>query len=164
MQNRNNGSYAPARSSLREQSRELVSNLDTLFHRLLFSRITPAPDIDLSRQDLRALDILRRRGSLTMTDFSADLGTPTSTATHAVDRLVKKGLVMRVRSEIDRRVVHVTLSDAGREMEKMHWKLRLAMAQDMLHPLTLDERETFLELMTKMSRLATLNNSKASSV
>jgi DNA-binding MarR family transcriptional regulator len=153
------------RASLKEQSRELVANLDALFHRLLFARPGPAAtEIDLSRLDIRALGLLRHRGSLTMSELSADLSVPVSTATHVIDRLVKKGLVVRVRSELDRRVVQVELSDAGNEMEKMHLKLRLAMAQDMLNPLTLEERETFLELMTKMSRLATLDNSKSSTL
>lgn len=147
----------PQRLPLSEQARLLVTNLDTLFHRLLFARAPKEPEVELSRQDIRALGALAHRGALTMTDFAAALDLPVSTATHIVDRLVRKNLATRTRSESDRRVVQVEVSEAGNRLERIHLAHRLAMARDMLKPLTPGEREIFLELMEKMSRLATLD-------
>ncbi|MBV9265473.1 MAG: MarR family transcriptional regulator, partial [Acidobacteriaceae bacterium] len=148
-----------SRLPLGEQARVLVSNLDTLFHRLLFPRAPVEPEVELSRRDVRSLWTLAHRGALNMSDFAEALDLPVSTATHIVDRLVKKSLVIRRRSESDRRVVEVELSQAGNRLERTHLAYRLAMARDMLKPLTPGEREIFLELMEKMSRLATLDRS-----
>ena len=144
---------------LGEQARALITNLDTLFRRLLFSRIPNDPEIALAGRDFVALDLIGSEGPLTMTDFASLLNVPVSTATHAVARLSHKGLVDRERSEPDRRVVRVTATEAGRELLATHIEFRRAMARDMLRPLSQGERDLFLNLMEKMSRLAVLNDS-----
>ena len=53
-----------------------------------------------------------------MTHLAESLGVPLSTATHTVDRLVAKGLVERNRSEEDRRVVEVQMSEYGRKLQE----------------------------------------------
>lgn len=93
-----------------------------------------------------------------MSDFAAALDVPVSTATHTADRLAKKGLITRVRPENDRRVVQVEISSAGSAVNRATHENRLAMARDMLAPLTTGEREIFLELMAKISDLAKRDN------
>jgi DNA-binding MarR family transcriptional regulator len=142
---------------LGQQARVLVTNLDTLFRRLLFARIPNDPEIELARRDYVALDLIGSEGPLTMTDFASRLDVPVSTATHAVARLSRKGFVDRERSEPDRRIVRVTATEAGHELLATHAEFRRAMARDMLRPLSPDERDIFLNLIAKMSRLAVLN-------
>jgi DNA-binding MarR family transcriptional regulator len=79
------------------------------------------------------------------------LGIPLSTAAHTIDRLVHKGLVMRVRSDEDRRIVQVEMSESGK---KLHAALRAkhqAMALSWLEPLSPNGRETFLNMMAKIA-------------
>jgi DNA-binding MarR family transcriptional regulator len=145
-----------ATSSVERQSRELLGHLDALFRRLMLPR-QPAEEqnLELSREEFRALILLRSSGRSIMTDFAGSLGIPLSTATHTIDRLVHKGLVMRVRSEEDRRIVQVEMSESGK---KLHAALRArhqAMALSWLEPLSRNERENFLSMMAKIAQGAT---------
>jgi MarR family transcriptional regulator, organic hydroperoxide resistance regulator len=151
--------------SLERQSGQLLGYLDALFRRLILPRHAhEEPGFECSREEIRALILLRTSGRTIMTDFAAELGVPLSTATHTIDRLVHKGLVMRVRSEKDRRVVQVEMSDAGKEFQNTLRARHQAMARSWLTPLSPAERETFLELMSKITegaRPATANGAAA---
>jgi DNA-binding MarR family transcriptional regulator len=135
----------------------LVNSLDILFRRLLFSRIPDDPKIELPMRDFRVLELIESEGPFTMTDFAAMLGMPVSTATHAVSRLQKKGLVDRERSQPDRRIVRVSATQSGHALVQTHVELRRDMACDMLRPLSTVERDLFLDLLAKMSRLAVVS-------
>ena len=99
-----------------------------------------------------------------MTDFAGELGVPLSTATHTVDRLVAKDLVMRLRSAKDRRVVQVELSDMGKALHAELRSRHQAMARNWLAPLSPAERETFLKLMAKIAQGAKPETVKSESL
>lgn len=142
-------------SPLDRQSSQLVGYLDELFQRMMLQRKSdeePAPEV--SREEIRAMIILSSAGKIIMSSLAEALGVPLSTATHTVDRLVAKGLAVRNRSEEDRRVVQVEMSELGKRLQEAHRVKRGEMARSWLAPLSLGEREIFLELMDKITRLA----------
>jgi DNA-binding MarR family transcriptional regulator len=141
------------RNTLEGQSTELLGYLDSLFRRLILPRVSSEePGLECSREEIRALILLGSSGRTIMTDFAAQLGVPLSTATHAIDRLVSKGLVMRVRSDKDRRIVQVEMSDAGKDFQALLRARHQAMARSWLAPLSAGERQTFLGLMAKITQ------------
>ena len=141
---------------LERQTRELDACFDR-FQRVMMSRTAPpVTDIELSPQDGRALVTLSGRGPITMTDFSELLGVPLSTATRMVERLIEKGLATRSRIEDDRRVVRVDLSEEGKKLHEKFAEHRRAICKMMLSPLTNGEREMFIELMSKITRPASI--------
>ena len=111
-------------------------------------------ELEISREEIRALIILDSGERVKMTNLAESLGVPLSTATHTVDRLVAKGLVERNRSEEDRRVVAVEMSEYGRKLQEVFRERRKAVARSWLEPLTDEERTVFLELMYKITLLA----------
>jgi DNA-binding MarR family transcriptional regulator len=151
--------FAPAvkgpRVTLERQSVQLLGYFDTLFQRLMLGPKGGAePSLECSREEIRALILLGAAGSITMTSLADRLGVPLSTATHTIDRLVAKSLAVRARTEEDRRVVQVELSDHGKKLQaKMRIK-HLAMARSWLEPLSSGERHLFLHLMAKITELA----------
>ncbi len=70
-------------------------------------------DTTLPRFDVMAA-LHRAEKPMKMSELSERLLVSNGNATTVVDRLEREGLVQRVASESDRRVKHVTLSDAGR--------------------------------------------------
>ena len=139
-------------SPLDAQAVRLLHHLDVLVNRFLsarFPKSSEAPDV--SPADFRLMSILDRSGSATMTDLAERLDLPLSTATNRVDRLVKIGILERLRSDLDRRIVEVRLSDHGRELVVAGNEIRLSMGRGMLGALTSGEREILIELMQKMS-------------
>lgn len=70
----------------------------------------------LSLVHLNLLMLLRARGPLTMTHLAELLDVSVASATGIVDRMEKKGVIERTRSEEDRRVVEVSVTDVGEEV------------------------------------------------
>ena len=70
----------------------------------------------LSLVHLNLLMLLRARGPLTMTHLAELLDVSVASATGIVDRMEKKGVIERTRSEEDRRVVEVSVTDVGEEL------------------------------------------------
>jgi DNA-binding MarR family transcriptional regulator len=69
-------------------------------------------DTTLPRFDVMAA-LYRRREGVTMSELSRMLLVSNGNATAVVDRLEAEGLVLRTPSEVDRRTVHVALTEAG---------------------------------------------------
>ncbi len=128
-----------------------------LVHRFLAARFPKGEAVpDIGPADFQLMSVVERAGSVTMTVVAARLDVPLSTATNRVDRLVKMGVLCRDRSESDRRIVEIKLSESGRELVAIGNEVRLAMGRAMLAALTPGEREILLELMQKMSEGATV--------
>jgi DNA-binding MarR family transcriptional regulator len=140
---------------LDRQAREVAAAMDAMFQRMMSRKpVAEHAMAELSGQEMRALGLLAMRGKTIMSAFAEMLGAPLSTATHTIDRLVKKGLVQRKRSEQDRRVVEVDLSDEGRRTTSRMYTERHAMLRSMLAALTPGERALYVELVGKMARSA----------
>ena len=60
---------------------------------------------------MMVMGVLSKEGTLKITDLSAKLSLPNSTVSGLVDRLEELGLVERKRSEDDRRVVYVNVTE-----------------------------------------------------
>lgn len=119
------------------------------------------PDLEISRQEIRAISMLGRNESAIMSDLAGDLNLPLSTATHTVDKLVAKGLAERARVNENRRTVRVALTEKGRQLQQCFLDFQLAMGRSMLEALSPGEREIFLELMEKMTQPAPAGNRSA---
>jgi DNA-binding MarR family transcriptional regulator len=145
----------PESPNLDRQSARLLGYLDTLFRRLMLPRRTgDDAALEISREEIRALVILDSGEPIMMSNLAEALAVPLSTATHTVDRLVAKGLVLRNRSEEDRRVVQVEMSAYGCKLQESFRDKRRLMACSWLEPLSSGEREIFLDLMSKITLLA----------
>jgi DNA-binding MarR family transcriptional regulator len=70
-------------------------------------------DADVTLPQYRALVVLASRGPQRVVDISTELGVNSSTGTRMCDRLVRKELVRRGRSDTDRREVRLTLTPTG---------------------------------------------------
>ena len=118
----------------------------------MVSQETPFPDLEPTPRETSVLIVLGDKGEMIMTDLAAAVQAPLSTVTRIVDRLHKKGLVERSRSDQDRRIVVVTGSEKGKRLHHAARQHQLTMAYRMLEPLSSGEREILLELMAKMIR------------
>ncbi|WP_433291452.1 MarR family transcriptional regulator [Actinoplanes sp. CA-030573] len=98
---------APAVNALMLASRAFVG---------LTVRALGAVGADVTLPQFRALVVLAVKGSLRGADIAEELQVNPSTGTRMTDRLVAKGLVRRVRSTDDRRVVTLRLTRSGHDI------------------------------------------------
>lgn len=86
-----------------------------------------------------------------MTAVARALAVTTGTLTISVNSLVKKGLVERVRSEEDRRVVLVSLSESGKQAYEYHQKFHKEMVDTVLRDLDDKEKEVLAKALSGLS-------------
>lgn len=131
--------------------RETVEQILYQF-RLMDTISTNGPHVHLSCQEIRLVEFLGDKGSRIMRELAEFLLLAVNSVTSVVDNLEKKGIVQRQRSETDRRVVRVELTDAGRVVYKAVLDEKVQLFKTMLSSLTEEEQEIFMVLFRKIAR------------
>lgn len=72
-------------------------------------------NVGLTAPQLLVLHAIRDLGAVAISRLSTEVSLSQATVTTILDRLESRGLVVRRRSERDKRIVHALLTDAGRE-------------------------------------------------
>lgn len=73
-------------------------------------------DLAVSKTEMFALLFVDQRGEVIMSQIADFINAPMSTATGIIDRLVKNEYLKRERSETDRRIVLIRLTDKGKSL------------------------------------------------
>lgn len=108
---------------------------------------------DLSAQQYNALRLLQQvapDGMQTM-ELGRRLISRAPDTTRMLDRLGKRGLIQRTRHETNRRVVEISLTDAGQQLLASMAEAVLEMHQQQLGHLRPDQRQQLVELL-KLAR------------
>jgi DNA-binding MarR family transcriptional regulator len=84
-----------------------------------------------------------------MGDLADALHIDPSTATRAVQRLIASGLAEKVTQEGDGRVVHVALTDIGRQTAAYYTDRRVETIRELLSNFTESEQTSFLEFLER---------------
>lgn len=71
--------------------------------------------LDYSKNEVFALFFVYRKGSANMTEIADYIGVPLNTATGIISRLEKRGVIRRERDVVDKRVVTIGISEAGKD-------------------------------------------------
>lgn len=99
----------------------------------------------------RVLILLSRSGNpMTMSELSAELNVPMSTATRIVDGLVRGGMIERINDPKDRRVVRIGMSKTGRELYETGMTYNKQRITRLLKDFSGDEQAQLLKLMSKL--------------
>lgn len=96
---------------------------------------------EISNNDMHIIEMIGVEEPKNMSTVAKSLSVTTGTLTIAVNGLVKKGYVERVRSEEDRRVVLLSLSDKGRKAFEYHKMFHDKMVNATVDRLTEGEKE-----------------------
>lgn len=75
-----------------------------------------ARQFGLTGPQLTVIKILESLDGLSLSSLSDQIKAQNSTVTGIIDRMEREDLVRRERSEADRRIVHITLTDKGKEL------------------------------------------------
>nr|WP_244244551.1 MarR family transcriptional regulator [Marinilactibacillus kalidii] len=100
---------------------------------------------DVSIKEMHTIEAIGMYDQLTTSEVAKKLGVTAGTLTVSVNNLVRKGYVERVRTDHDRRVVKLSLSQTGRLLFRLHDKFH----RDMV-------KETIAEMDKEQSEILTL--------
>ena len=109
--------------------------------------------INLTSAQIKLLTCFSDRDAFTMTELSRNLNVTMPTMTAMVDRLVKSTMIKRERADVDRRVVTVTLTDAGRKVLKKLIRIRREEMEKILMNLNDEEMENYLNSIEMVAQL-----------
>ena len=108
------------------------------------------PHVDLTIQETRVVELLGEAGGQMMRAVAEHLGVAVNSVTSIADGLERKGLLTRVRSESDRRVIHVELTAAGLEASRSVLGIKTKFHRELLAALTEEEQAILLVLLRKV--------------
>ena len=100
---------------------------------------------DISVNDTHILEAVGTEEPRSMSSVAKSLSVTVGTLTIAMNNLVKKGYVNRARSEEDRRVVLISLSEKGEKAYYHHQKFH----DDMIQAIMTDLDETQMDALTQ---------------
>lgn len=107
---------------------------------------------DVTTNDMHVIEAVGMDGAKNMTRVARSLEVTTGTLTIAINSLVKKGYVDRTRSEEDRRVVLVSLSEKGKGAYLHHRKFHEQMIDSVVEELTEEEQAVLEKALAKLTQ------------
>ena len=105
---------------------------------------------DITNNDMHVIEAVGIKEPRNMTSVANTLGITVGTLTISINGLVKKGYVHRVRSDADRRVVLVSLTEKGEKAYHHHEKFHEDMIQSLLKDLSEEETKTLVSALTNL--------------
>lgn len=106
---------------------------------------------DISVTEVHTIEAIGMYIPKTMSDVARKLNITVGTLTVAINNLVKKGYVKRKRSEIDRRVVKISLTNKGRLIYRVHEKFHSDMIKAIIVGLSEQETQVFNKALINIS-------------
>ncbi len=99
------------------------------------------------------LGILSTEKKMKITELSSKLGLPNSTVSGLVDRLEKQGMVVRQRSEEDRRVVYVSISQHFAEVHQHFHRNLMLNIENVMNQGTTEDLNIIYEGLNTLKKL-----------
>lgn len=118
------------------------SQLVTIFNEILDieeTSLKASQFSDLSIKEMHTIEAIGLHDTLTSTQVANRLNITVGTLTVAVNNLVRKGYVERIRTDNDRRVVRLSLTKKGKLLFRIHAKFHREMVEETLQGM--DEKE-----------------------
>ena len=105
---------------------------------------------DLSITDMHTIEAIGMYKKKTTSEVAKELSITVGTLTTAINKLVKKDYVERIRSEDDRRVVKLGLTKKGKLLYRVHQHFHREMVKNILDGMATDEQQALLAALKNL--------------
>lgn len=110
-------------------------------------------EINLTGPQGALVGTISHYGEMKVSDLSEILGLSNSTVSGIIDRLEKQGLIERIRSKEDRRVVYVKITDEYRKNSQRHFEESNKIIEEMMDEASPEELEIIFEGMRTLQKV-----------
>lgn len=107
---------------------------------------------DVSVNEAHTVDAIGVYVPKTMSAVAEKLDITMGTLTVAINHLVKKGYVSKVRNEIDRRVFMLSLTQRGIELYRAHQRFHFELVKSLIVDLSDYEADMFIEALSSLNQ------------
>lgn len=125
----------------------LIGRVDHLKNRILDTHLEP---YGVTSSQFKVLIIVGQFGSDTPVELCRHLCVDSGSMTRMIDRLEQKGLIVRIRSETDRRQVKLELTSEGEKLSSLLPKIGADGMNDLLSALDSTEVKNLEQILTKV--------------
>lgn len=136
-------------------NKDLKSYVERLerVHYIVSKRLHPeiAIEKELTKTQFVLLKTLCIRNKWTVSKLAEYMGVKPSAITVGADRLYKRGFVSRYRSEMDRRIVYLEITDDGHEILREAENERVNSISSYLNHLSPEELGIFIDIYEKLA-------------
>ena len=105
---------------------------------------------DLSITEMHTIEAFGMYKKKTTSEVAKELSITVGTLTTAINKLVKKDYVERIRSEDDRRVVKLGLTKKGKLLYRVHQHFHREMVKNILDGMATDEQQALLAALKNL--------------
>ncbi len=146
-------------NTTRHNAHRMVQLFEAMRHGRPGTAFQRLKELNLSFSHVRALHLLAPDRTLAMKELAEQLDMTPPSVTALTRRLLQVGLLDRQAHSEDQRVTLLSLTDEGRQLLTQLEEERLQKMEELLHGLTMEEQEQFLQLLERA--IATLQNRNA---
>lgn len=138
--------------NIREMLNEVLVRLFRNINTIEENAIKQSRYQNMTANDMHVIEAIGMGNPKNMTSVARSLMVTTGTLTISVNSLVKKGFVERTRSEEDRRVVLISLTEKGKEAFRSHQKFHDNMVEAITAELSTEEQEVLQKALSRLNR------------
>lgn len=137
-----------------EYSRELINSIIVdVFNDILLlqEKVLRDNGISLSITEVHTLEAIEKlKDNNKMSDVASSLNITASTLSININRLVKKGYVIKEQDSVDRRITHLLLTKQAKNVLKIHHQFHKELINSFLMDLKVHEDKVLLESLEKI--------------
>lgn len=130
---------------------EQMDKISFEVHNRLFNHITKDVEPKINKSHIFLLKIIKNKENCTVTDIANHMDITLSAVTNLVNKLYEMGLVTRLRSERDRRIVYVGLTEEGKNVLKKIEDNRNRLFEKYFSDLSEEEIVSFFKTIEKIT-------------
>ncbi|HWT27832.1 MAG TPA: MarR family winged helix-turn-helix transcriptional regulator [Mobilitalea sp.] len=127
---------------------------NTIIHKLLeifeYKSTYQLQTSNIQPQDMYVLERVYYNEKILVKDLSKQYSIPPSTLTGIIDRLERKKLLKRLRTNADRRAIELVATDEGNVVVLKHIKEDKLFCQNLFNTLDPDKKENLKELLNEL--------------
>lgn len=142
-----------------EFSRMITDYMEEV-RKLLSSDLWENIFLNCSKNEVFIFWLLHQKGAVNMTEIADYIHVPLNTATGIISRMERNGLVVRTRSEEDKRVVNIRFSEKGMEQFEALVRELVSYGLKVMGSFTKDEMELFYQMTSKIMEILRQENTK----
>lgn len=134
----------------------LLEMLCKVYSKIIYSEEKILKDMigeTLSPKEFHTLEIINSamlNKTNTAGTIAGRLGITLGTCTTNIDRLINKGLVNKVKNDIDRRVVYIELTEKGKAIYLKHTSMHKKVISKAIEKLTTSEKVALMNAVNKI--------------
>ncbi|ANS75881.1 MarR family transcriptional regulator [Paenibacillus yonginensis] len=137
-----------------QDSLKLFIVLSKAYRSLMDRAVKDMKQYGLTASEFTILEVLYHKGSYPLQQIGEKVLITSGSMTYNIDKLEKRGLLKRVPSASDRRVILAELTDAGRKLFDDIFPRHAAFVDSMMPGLTREEKRVLTEQLKKLGKNA----------